>query len=148
MRAIFPALTASPSGADVTVKDTKRYADTHGWCYYNFNQPSPKAQTAKVRVREEMHRLRYCQCQERHLDPILSSAGQVTPRIELMSWSATLIGNAHLRAEQPLHTSELCASHFLVEQPASVRKLSARRGSTIPSRRTIPVFSEPPRQTA
>jgi hypothetical protein len=31
MRAIFPALTASPNGADVTVKDTKRYADTHGW---------------------------------------------------------------------------------------------------------------------
>ena len=73
MRAIFPALTASPSGADVTVKDTKRYADTHG-CYNNF-----KAQTAKVRAKEEMHRLRYCQCQEGHSDPLLSSTGQVTP---------------------------------------------------------------------
>src|SRR5215510_12388489 len=25
------------NGADVTVKDTKRYADTGGWGYYNFN---------------------------------------------------------------------------------------------------------------
>jgi hypothetical protein len=63
MRAIL--LTVSPNGADVTVKDTKRYADTHGWGYYNFNQHEPEAQTAKVRVKEEMHLLRFCQCQER-----------------------------------------------------------------------------------
>ncbi len=32
---IFPALTASTNGADVTVKDTKRLANTYGWGYYN-----------------------------------------------------------------------------------------------------------------
>ena len=53
MRAIAPALTASPSGAHVTVKGTERYADTHGWCYYSINLPQK------------------LQCQERHLDPIL-----------------------------------------------------------------------------
>jgi Cytochrome P460 len=37
------------NGADVTVKDTKRYAETHGWGYYNFNHHEPKAPTAKVR---------------------------------------------------------------------------------------------------
>lgn len=31
----FPALTASPNGANVTVKDTKRFADIHGWGYHN-----------------------------------------------------------------------------------------------------------------
>jgi hypothetical protein len=37
------------NGADVTVKDTKRYADTNGWGYYNFNHHEPKAPTAKVK---------------------------------------------------------------------------------------------------
>jgi cytochrome P460 len=37
------------NGADVTVKDTKRYAETHGWGYYNFNHHEPKAPTAKVK---------------------------------------------------------------------------------------------------
>jgi hypothetical protein len=32
---IFPALTASSDGADVTVKDTRRFADIHEWGYYN-----------------------------------------------------------------------------------------------------------------
>ena len=41
------------NGADVTVKDTKRYADTGGWGYYNFNHHEPKAPTAKVRSRAE-----------------------------------------------------------------------------------------------
>jgi Cytochrome P460 len=41
------------NGADVTVKDTKRYANTGGWGYYNFNHHEPKAPTAKVRSREE-----------------------------------------------------------------------------------------------
>jgi hypothetical protein len=27
------------NGADVTVKDTKRYAETGGWGYYNFKVP-------------------------------------------------------------------------------------------------------------
>src|SRR5262249_27965938 len=33
------------NGADVTVKDSKRYADTGGWGYYNFNHHEPKAPT-------------------------------------------------------------------------------------------------------
>lgn len=41
------------NGADVTVKDSKRYADTGGWGYYNFNHHEPKAPTAKVRAKNE-----------------------------------------------------------------------------------------------
>jgi hypothetical protein len=37
----------------VTVKDSKRYADTGGWGYYNFNHHEPKAPTAKVRPQGE-----------------------------------------------------------------------------------------------
>lgn len=37
------------NGADVTVKDSKRYADTGGWGYYNFNHHEPKAPTAQLR---------------------------------------------------------------------------------------------------
>jgi Cytochrome P460 len=45
------------NGADVTVKDTKRYADTGGWGYYNFNHFEPKAPTAKVK---QMQECAYC----------------------------------------------------------------------------------------
>jgi hypothetical protein len=41
------------NGADVTVKDTKRYADTGGWGYYNFNHHEPKAATAKLKPQSE-----------------------------------------------------------------------------------------------
>jgi Cytochrome P460 len=41
------------NGADVTVKDTKRFAASHGWGYFNFNHHEPKAPTAKVRPRGE-----------------------------------------------------------------------------------------------
>lgn len=41
------------NGADVTVKDSKRYADTGGWGYYNFNHHEPKAPTAKVKAKTE-----------------------------------------------------------------------------------------------
>ena len=41
------------NGADVTVKDTKRYADTEGWGYYNFNHHEPKAPTAKLKAKNE-----------------------------------------------------------------------------------------------
>jgi hypothetical protein len=36
------------NGADVTVKDTKRFADTGGWGYFNFHHSEPKAPTATV----------------------------------------------------------------------------------------------------
>ena len=41
------------NGADVTVKDSKRYADTGGWGYYNFHHSEPKAPTAKLRPKTE-----------------------------------------------------------------------------------------------
>src|SRR6516225_10915127 len=37
------------NGADVTVKDSKRFADTGGWGYFNFHHHEPKAPTAKVK---------------------------------------------------------------------------------------------------
>ena len=42
------------NGADVTVKDSKRYAQTGStWGYYNFNHHEPKAPTAKLRPKNE-----------------------------------------------------------------------------------------------
>jgi Cytochrome P460 len=41
------------NGADVTVKDTKRYAATGGWGFYNFNHHEPKAPIATLKPREE-----------------------------------------------------------------------------------------------
>jgi hypothetical protein len=41
------------NGADVTVKDSKRFAETDNWGYFNFNHHEPKAPTAKARPREE-----------------------------------------------------------------------------------------------
>jgi len=49
-RGFFPGKL---NGADVTVKDTKRYAETGGWGYYNFNHHEPKAATASLRPKEE-----------------------------------------------------------------------------------------------
>ncbi len=49
-RGYFPG---AYNGADVTVKDTKRYAATGGWGYYNFNHHEPKAATATLRSKEE-----------------------------------------------------------------------------------------------
>lgn len=49
-RGYFPAAL---NGADVTVKDTTRFADTGGWGYFNFNHSEPKALTAKLKPREE-----------------------------------------------------------------------------------------------
>jgi hypothetical protein len=41
------------NGADVTVKDSKKYADTGGWGYFNFNHHEPKAASASVRPKDE-----------------------------------------------------------------------------------------------
>ena len=41
------------NGADVTVKDSRRYADTGGWGYYNFHHYEPKAPTAKLKPKTE-----------------------------------------------------------------------------------------------
>jgi len=46
-RGFFPGAF---NGADVTVKDTKRYANTgSSWGYYNFNHHEPKAPTATLK---------------------------------------------------------------------------------------------------
>ena len=49
-RGFFPGKL---NGADVTVKDSKRYAETGGWGYYNFNHHEPKASTAKLQPKSE-----------------------------------------------------------------------------------------------
>ena len=36
------------NGADVTVKDSKRYADTGGWGYFDFNHHEPKSPSTMV----------------------------------------------------------------------------------------------------
>jgi hypothetical protein len=41
------------NGADVTVKDSKRFPETNGWGYFNFNHHEPKAPTAKVKDKSE-----------------------------------------------------------------------------------------------
>lgn len=41
------------NGADVTVKDTKRFAASGGWGFFDFNHFEPKAPTAKVRAKSE-----------------------------------------------------------------------------------------------
>jgi hypothetical protein len=41
------------NGADATVKDSKRYAGTGGWGYYNFNHHEPKAPTATLKPKME-----------------------------------------------------------------------------------------------
>jgi hypothetical protein len=49
-RGYFPGAL---NGADVTVKDSKRFAESHGWGYFNFHHYEPKAPTAKVRPKGE-----------------------------------------------------------------------------------------------
>jgi hypothetical protein len=41
------------NGADVTVKDSKRFADIGGWGYFNFNHHEPKAASSKVKAKDE-----------------------------------------------------------------------------------------------
>ncbi|MET4259982.1 hypothetical protein ABIC09_004942 [Bradyrhizobium sp. S3.12.5] len=41
------------NGADATVKDSKRFAATNGWGYFNFNHHEPKAPMAKVKDKSE-----------------------------------------------------------------------------------------------
>lgn len=64
------------NGADVTVKDSKRFADTGGWGYFNFNHHEPKAATAKAKPKAECA---YCHMasakKRRRLDSILPVAG-------------------------------------------------------------------------
>jgi hypothetical protein len=64
------------NGADVTVKDTKRFAATGGWGYFDFNYHEPKAPTAKVEPRDQCAFCHIaCAKQGRGLDAVLSNAG-------------------------------------------------------------------------
>jgi hypothetical protein len=64
------------NGADVTVKDTKRFAATGGWGYFNFNHHEPKAATAKLRPREECA---YCHMASAKKDEVWT---QFYPRLD------------------------------------------------------------------
>lgn len=41
------------NGADVTVKDSKRYAATGGWGYFDFNHFEPKAKMTGVQPKDK-----------------------------------------------------------------------------------------------
>jgi hypothetical protein len=64
------------NGADVTVKDSKRYADTGGWGYYNFNHHEPKAPTAKLKPKLECG---YCHMASAKKDEVWT---QFYPRLD------------------------------------------------------------------
>jgi hypothetical protein len=64
------------NGADVTVKDTKRYASSGGWGYYNFNHHEPKAATAKLKPKEECG---YCHIANAKKDEVWT---QFYPRLD------------------------------------------------------------------
>jgi hypothetical protein len=64
------------NGADVTVKDTKRYAATGGWGYYNFNHHEPKAPTAKLKSKDECA---YCHMANAKKDEVWT---QFYPRLD------------------------------------------------------------------
>ena len=64
------------NGADVTVKDTKRYAATGGWGYFNFNHHEPKAPTAKLKPKEECA---YCHMASARKDEVWT---QFYPRLD------------------------------------------------------------------
>jgi hypothetical protein len=64
------------NGADVTVKDSTRYAATGGWGYYNFNHHEPKATTAKVKDKNECA---YCHMASAKKDEVWT---QFYPRLD------------------------------------------------------------------
>jgi hypothetical protein len=41
------------NGADVAVKDSKRFPESNGWGFFNFNHSEPKAPTAKLLPKEK-----------------------------------------------------------------------------------------------
>lgn len=48
-RGYFPGAL---NGADVSVKDSKRFAETNGWGYFDFNHNEPKAATAQLQPKK------------------------------------------------------------------------------------------------
>jgi hypothetical protein len=76
-RGFFPGKL---NGADVTVKDTKRFAASNGWGYFNFNHHEPKAPTAKVRPREECA---FCHIQSAKRDDVWTQFYEILDAVPL-----------------------------------------------------------------
>ncbi len=72
-RGYFPGAL---NGADVTVKDSKRYAETGGWGYFNFHHYEPKAATAKLKPKLECA---YCHMASAKKDEVWT---QFYPRLD------------------------------------------------------------------
>jgi hypothetical protein len=84
-RGFFPGAL---NGADVTVKDLKRFVDTGGWGFFNFNHSEPKAPTAKVKAKGGVRLLSYREREEGPgLDAVLSPAGQLIFQIRALSFT-------------------------------------------------------------
>lgn len=64
------------NGADVMIKDSKRYADSGGWGYYSFGHREPKAPTAPVKAKEECA---YCHINSAKKDQVWT---QFYPRLD------------------------------------------------------------------
>jgi hypothetical protein len=66
------------NGADVTVKDTKRFAATDGWGYFNFHHYEPKAKTASARPRSECA---FCHIQSAKRDDVWTQFYQILDQV-------------------------------------------------------------------
>jgi hypothetical protein len=64
------------NGADATVKDSKRFAATNGWGYFNFHHYEPKAPTAQVR---DIGECAYCHIANAKKDEVWT---QFYPRLD------------------------------------------------------------------
>lgn len=65
-RGYFPG---AYNGADVTAKDSKRFADTEGWGYFNFNHS--ESCNSQGTAEREMRPLSYCQRKTQLVPPSL-----------------------------------------------------------------------------
>jgi hypothetical protein len=78
------------NGADVTVKDSQRFAASGGWGFFNFHHSEPKAATATVKPKEE--------CAFCH---IASAKRTKFGRSSIACWTINLPGSAQLSWRSP-----------------------------------------------
>jgi hypothetical protein len=76
-RGYFPAAF---NGADVTVKDTKRFAETDGSGYFNFHHFEPKALTAAAQPKTECA---YCHIASAKRDDVWTQFYQILDEVPL-----------------------------------------------------------------
>jgi hypothetical protein len=62
------------NGADVTVKDSKRYADTGNWGYFDFNHHEPKASMTKAQPKDACA---FCHIQSAQKDEVWTQFYQI-----------------------------------------------------------------------